>query len=60
MKKFIKYLSGFIYCLLFRVKYQKGVYIGIGSKLVGGQIYILLKVRRLCHRQCLSLCVVVK
>lgn len=36
MKKFIKYLSGFIYCLLFRVKYQKGVYIGIGSKLVGG------------------------
>lgn len=36
MKKFIKYLSGFIYCLLFRVKYQKGVYIGLGSKLVGG------------------------
>ena len=39
MKKFIKYLLGYIYCFLFRVKYQKGVYIGIGSKLVGGLIY---------------------
>lgn len=36
MKQFIKSLLGRFYCLLFGVKYQKGIYIGIGSKLIGG------------------------
>lgn len=40
MKKFIKYLLGFIYCLLFRAKYQKGIYIGIGSKLMGANLHL--------------------
>lgn len=36
MKQFIKSLLGRFYCLLFSVKYQNGIYIGIGSKLIGG------------------------
>lgn len=36
MKKLIKTLLGKFYCAIFKVKYHNGVYIGLGSKLVGG------------------------
>lgn len=36
MKNRIKLLLGFLYCALFHVKHYKGIYIGFGSKLVGG------------------------
>ena len=38
MKQYIKSLLGRFYCMLFRVKYQKDIYVGLGSKLIGGQI----------------------
>ena len=36
MKRFIKSFLTRIYCILFGVKYVNGLYIGYGSKLVGG------------------------
>lgn len=36
MKKLLKELLGRFYCALYHVKYSKGLYIGLGSKLVGG------------------------
>lgn len=37
-KQYLKVFMGRLYCWLFGVKYQKGIYIGYGAKLVGGQI----------------------
>ncbi|MGM9812026.1 MAG: acyltransferase [Muribaculaceae bacterium] len=42
MKKFIKLLLTLLHCLIFRVKYTKGLYIGYGAKLVGGKKHIIL------------------
>ena len=36
MKRFIKTLLGLFYCRIAGVRYSKGVYVGLGSKLVGG------------------------
>ena len=36
MKSFIKTLLGQFYCRIAGVRYSKGVYVGLGSKLVGG------------------------
>lgn len=36
MKQYIKSLLGRFYCMFFRVKYQKDIYVGLGSKLIGG------------------------
>lgn len=37
MRNFIKTILGLLYCVMFGVRYHKGVYIGLGAKLVGGQ-----------------------
>lgn len=39
MKKIIKSFLGYIYCCLYGVKYHHGIYVGLGAKLAGGQIY---------------------
>lgn len=44
MKQLIKSLLGRFYCVLDGVEYHSKVYIGIGSKLVGGQDYTSQKV----------------
>ena len=43
MKRFIKTLLGLFYCRIAGVRYSKGVYVGLGSKLVGGQKSSYLK-----------------
>jgi hypothetical protein len=43
MKSFIKTLLGLFYCRIAGVRYSKGVYVGLGSKLVGGQKSSYLK-----------------
>lgn len=43
MKEFIKCFLGYIYCCLYGVKHQRGIYVGLGAKLIGGgQRYIFL------------------
>lgn len=41
MKSFIKSLLTLLNCIIFRVKYIKGLYIGYGAKLVGGKKHII-------------------
>ncbi len=36
MKEFIKCFLGYIYCCLYGVKYHRGIYVGLGAKLIGG------------------------
>lgn len=58
MKKILKSILGFFYCSLYTVKYKRGVYIGFGSKIVGGKSVHLSKNVKLmpssmyvCHRK---------
>ena len=34
MKKILKSFLGYLFCLMFKVKHYRGVYIGFGAKLV--------------------------
>ena len=36
MKKIVKSMLTLINCIMFNVKYKSGLYIGFGSKIVGG------------------------
>ena len=38
MKKYLKIFLGFFFCLMFKVKHHRGIYIGFGAKLVGGGV----------------------
>lgn len=35
MKEFIKSFLGYIYCCFYGVKYYRGIYVGLGAKLMG-------------------------
>ena len=37
MKRLIKWILTQLNCLIYGVKYQKGIYIGLGCKVVGSQ-----------------------
>ena len=40
VKKYLKSFLWFLFCLMFKVKHHRGVYIGFGAKLVGDIINI--------------------
>ena len=42
MKEFIKSFLRYIYCCFYGVKYYRGIYVGLGAKLMGGQEYTFL------------------
>lgn len=56
LKNIAKTLLGIFYCILFRVKYHKGIYIGLGAKIVGGgKILLQNNVKVMPHSMIVSL-----
>ena len=57
MKKFLKSFLGYLFCLMFKVKHYRGVYIGFGAKLVcvGGKISLQNNVKIMPQAMVVSL-----